>query len=84
MPKLEPAESPLTDYSGDNTNDTDIALLDDVAEKKQNVRSFLGFRSQNGKNGTLIVSSCPSVRLSVCPSVTADLLGNYKYYSDEI
>ena len=24
------------------------------------------------------------VRLSVCPSVTADLLGNYKYYSDEI
>nr|XP_049708280.1 protein tramtrack, beta isoform-like [Helicoverpa armigera] len=36
VPKLEPAESPLTDYSGDNTNDTDIALLDDVAEKKQN------------------------------------------------
>lgn len=31
---MEPIDSPLTDYSGDNTNDTDIALLDDTIEKK--------------------------------------------------
>ncbi|XP_022820689.1 protein tramtrack, beta isoform-like [Spodoptera litura] len=36
VPKLEPVESPLTDCSGENTNDTDIAVLDDVVEKKQN------------------------------------------------
>lgn len=41
MPKLEPVESPLTDCSGDNTNDTDIAVLDDVVEKKQNVSIYL-------------------------------------------
>lgn len=33
--KIEPIESPLTDYSGDNTNDTDIALLEDTSDKKQ-------------------------------------------------
>jgi alkyl hydroperoxide reductase subunit AhpF len=27
-------DSPLTDYSGENTNDTDIALIDDAMEKK--------------------------------------------------
>ncbi|XP_068620976.1 protein bric-a-brac 1-like isoform X2 [Battus philenor] len=36
IPKVEPIDSPLTDYSGDNTNDTDIALLEDV-EKKYSV-----------------------------------------------
>ncbi|CAB3231365.1 unnamed protein product [Arctia plantaginis] len=35
--KIEPVESPLTDYSGDNTNDTDIALLEDSSEKKHNI-----------------------------------------------
>lgn len=35
VPKVEPAESPLTDYSGENTNDTDIALLEEPVEKKQ-------------------------------------------------
>lgn len=33
---MEPIDSPLTDYSGENTNDTDIALLEDV-EKKYSV-----------------------------------------------
>ncbi|XP_037297761.1 longitudinals lacking protein, isoforms H/M/V-like [Manduca sexta] len=37
-PKVEPIDSPLTDYSGENTNDTDIALLED-AEKKYSVSS---------------------------------------------
>ncbi|KAJ0181640.1 hypothetical protein K1T71_002362 [Dendrolimus kikuchii] len=37
IPKLEPLDSPLTDYSGDNTNDTDIALLEDAIEKKYTV-----------------------------------------------
>ncbi|XP_013133537.1 PREDICTED: zinc finger protein 131-like [Papilio polytes] len=36
VPKVEPIDSPLTDYSGENTNDTDIALLEDV-EKKYSV-----------------------------------------------
>lgn len=34
VPKEEPVDSPLTDYSGENTNDTDIALLDDPVDKK--------------------------------------------------
>ncbi|XP_045779007.1 zinc finger protein 131-like [Maniola jurtina] len=34
VPKVEPIDSPLTDYSGDSTNDTDIAVLDDSLEKK--------------------------------------------------
>ncbi|XP_034827393.1 zinc finger protein 131-like [Maniola hyperantus] len=34
VPKVEPVDSPLTDYSGDSTNDTDIAVLDDSLEKK--------------------------------------------------
>ncbi|XP_045511005.1 zinc finger and BTB domain-containing protein 8B-like [Colias croceus] len=38
-PKIEPIDSPLTDYSGDNTNDTDIAVLDDNIEKKYSVTS---------------------------------------------
>ncbi|XP_063375982.1 uncharacterized protein LOC134663519 isoform X2 [Cydia fagiglandana] len=33
VPKLEPIDSPLTDYSGENTNDTDIALLDENEKK---------------------------------------------------
>ncbi|KAM3962816.1 LOW QUALITY PROTEIN: uncharacterized protein ACR2FA_003201 [Aphomia sociella] len=33
VPKVEPIDSPLTDYSGENTNDTDIALLEDTLEK---------------------------------------------------
>lgn len=37
IPKLEPIDSPLTDYSGDNTNDTDIALLEEALEKKYTV-----------------------------------------------
>ncbi|XP_013200473.1 zinc finger protein 131 [Amyelois transitella] len=37
IPKVEPIDSPLTDYSGENTNDTDIALLEDSAEKKYSV-----------------------------------------------
>lgn len=37
VPKVEPVDSPLTDYSGDNTNDTDIAVLDDTLEKKYSV-----------------------------------------------
>ncbi|KAJ8729631.1 hypothetical protein PYW08_001212 [Mythimna loreyi] len=36
VPKLEPAESPLTDYSCENTNDNEIAVLEDAAEKKHN------------------------------------------------
>ncbi|XP_075991974.1 uncharacterized protein LOC142987235 [Anticarsia gemmatalis] len=35
VPKVEPAESPLTDYSGDNTNDADISILEEPVEKKQ-------------------------------------------------
>lgn len=31
---MEPIDSPLTDYSGDNTNDTDIAVLDVISDKK--------------------------------------------------
>lgn len=34
VPKEEPVDSPLTDYSGENTNDTDIALLDESVDKK--------------------------------------------------
>lgn len=34
VPKVEPVDSPLTDYSGENTDDTDIALMDDTIEKK--------------------------------------------------
>ncbi|KAJ2944553.1 hypothetical protein O0L34_g3902 [Tuta absoluta] len=34
VPKEEPVDSPLTDYSGENTNDTDIALVDDATDKK--------------------------------------------------
>lgn len=41
MPKIEPAESPLTDYSCENTNDTEIAVLEDVADKKHNVSIFM-------------------------------------------
>ncbi|XP_049864963.1 zinc finger protein 131-like [Pectinophora gossypiella] len=37
VPKEEPLDSPLTDYSGENTNDTDIALLDDALEKKYTI-----------------------------------------------
>ncbi|XP_028163627.1 zinc finger protein 131-like [Ostrinia furnacalis] len=33
VPKVEPIDSPLTDYSGENTNDTDIALLEDTEKK---------------------------------------------------
>ncbi|CAD0196354.1 unnamed protein product [Chrysodeixis includens] len=36
VPKIEPVESPVTDCSGDNTNDTDIAILEDTADKKLN------------------------------------------------
>ncbi|XP_047545345.1 zinc finger protein 131-like [Vanessa atalanta] len=37
VPKVEPVDSPLTDYSGENTNDTDIAVLEDTIEKKYSV-----------------------------------------------
>ncbi|CAH2233551.1 jg13185 [Pararge aegeria aegeria] len=37
VPKVEPVGSPLTDYSGDNTNDTDLAVLDDSSEKKYTI-----------------------------------------------
>lgn len=37
MPKEEPVDSPLTDYSGENTNDTDIAMLDEPVDKKYSV-----------------------------------------------
>ncbi|CAG9121436.1 unnamed protein product [Plutella xylostella] len=33
VPKEEPIDSPLTDYSGENTNDTDIALLEENEKK---------------------------------------------------
>ncbi|CAK1603447.1 unnamed protein product [Parnassius mnemosyne] len=46
VPKVEPIDSPLTDYSGDNTNDTDIALLEDNLEKKYSV----GSESPSGKS----------------------------------
>lgn len=44
VPKVEPIDSPLTDYSGENTNDTDIALLEDAGEKKYSIspESFSG------------------------------------------
>ncbi|XP_072936348.1 uncharacterized protein [Epargyreus clarus] len=37
VPKVEPVDSPLTDYSNENTNDTDIAVLEDSLEKKYSV-----------------------------------------------
>lgn len=37
--KIEPVQSPFTDYSGENTNDTDIALLDEPSEKKRTISS---------------------------------------------
>lgn len=37
VPKVEPLDSPLTDYSGENTNDTDIAVLEDSIEKKYSI-----------------------------------------------
>ncbi|CAG9567455.1 unnamed protein product [Danaus chrysippus] len=37
MPKVEPVDSPLTDYSGENTTDTDIAVLEDTLEKKYSI-----------------------------------------------
>ncbi|XP_047987399.1 protein abrupt-like [Leguminivora glycinivorella] len=40
VPKLEPIDSPLTDYSGENTNDTDIALLDDEKKYSTSPESF--------------------------------------------
>ncbi|XP_063529113.1 uncharacterized protein LOC134740532 [Cydia strobilella] len=40
VPKLEPIDSPLTDYSGENTNDTDIALLDDEKKYLTSPESF--------------------------------------------
>ncbi|XP_026757294.1 uncharacterized protein LOC113516980 [Galleria mellonella] len=39
VPKVEPIDSPLTDYSGENTNDTDIALLEDNLERKYSINS---------------------------------------------
>ncbi|XP_022116424.2 zinc finger protein 131 [Pieris rapae] len=39
MPKVEPVDSPLTDDSGENTNDTDIAILDDNMDKKYSITS---------------------------------------------
>ncbi|XP_073941421.1 uncharacterized protein [Choristoneura fumiferana] len=39
VPKLEPIDSPLTDYSGENTNDTDIAVLEEPVEKKYSASS---------------------------------------------
>lgn len=34
---MEPIDSPLTDYSGENTNDTDIALLEEALETKYSI-----------------------------------------------
>ncbi|XP_028035837.1 longitudinals lacking protein, isoforms H/M/V-like [Bombyx mandarina] len=42
--KVEPIDSPLTDYSGDNTNDTDIALLEET-EKKYCINSEISTKS---------------------------------------
>lgn len=41
---MEPIDSPLTDYSGDNTNDTDIALLEET-EKKYCINSEISTKS---------------------------------------
>ncbi|KAH9635050.1 hypothetical protein HF086_004404 [Spodoptera exigua] len=45
--KIEPVESLLTEYSGDNTNDTDIALLEDSTEKKLTVENCLNKKAHN-------------------------------------
>ncbi|GBP33661.1 Longitudinals lacking protein-like [Eumeta japonica] len=44
IPKVEPLDSSLSDFSGENTNDTDIALLEDCLEKKYsiNTEKYLG------------------------------------------
>lgn len=59
MPKVEPIDSPLTDYSGDNTNDTDIAILDDSLEKKYSISSPKSqhFNDSNGRKWINEVSS---------------------------
>ncbi|XP_013181059.1 PREDICTED: longitudinals lacking protein, isoforms H/M/V-like [Papilio xuthus] len=57
VPKVEPVDSPLTDYSGENTNDTDIALLEDV-EKKYSISP----ESSSGKSMSSVVQKDRSVK----------------------
>ncbi|XP_047507312.1 protein abrupt-like [Pieris napi] len=59
MPKVEPVDSPLTDDSGENTNDTDIAILDDNMDKKYSITSSpkSHFSDTNGKKCINEVSS---------------------------
>ncbi|CAH3843489.1 protein abrupt-like [Pieris brassicae] len=59
MPKVEPVDSPLTDDSGENTNDTDIAILDDNIDKKYSITSSpkSHFSDTNGKKCINEVSS---------------------------
>ncbi|CAH2988528.1 unnamed protein product [Chilo suppressalis] len=52
VPKVEPIDSPLTDYSGENTNDTDIALLEDALEKKYRISP----ESLTGKSPSNVIS----------------------------
>ncbi|CAG9784622.1 unnamed protein product [Diatraea saccharalis] len=54
VPKVEPIDSPLTDYSGENTNDTDIALMDDVVEKKYAISN----ENITGKSHSMLISDC--------------------------
>ncbi|CAF4870950.1 unnamed protein product [Pieris macdunnoughi] len=61
MPKVEPVDSPLTDESStsENTNDTDIAILDDNMDKKYSITSSpkSHFSDTNGKKCINEVSS---------------------------
>ncbi|CAK1549661.1 unnamed protein product [Leptosia nina] len=59
MLKEEPVDSPLTDYSGENTNDTDIAILEDNLEKKYSITtdSLKSGLSNDGKKWNNEVSS---------------------------
>lgn len=59
MPKVEPVDSPLTDYSGENTNDTDIAILDENMDKKYSITDSpkSHFSDTNGKKWINEVSS---------------------------
>ncbi|VVC97306.1 unnamed protein product [Leptidea sinapis] len=74
LPKVEPIDSPLTDYSGDNTNDTDIAVLDE-SDKRYRINLDLPNKSttnESTKKGINEVSSTQPCLNNVCEKISSD------------
>lgn len=72
VPKLEPVESPLTDCSGDNTNDTDIAVLDDVVEKKQNKTASQSKKRKRDSDNNNKCKKCVPVDSETVHKISSD------------